>query len=569
MGTKVSGIVAGRSAVVATPLVGALRHRGGIRASVRGPGVEIHALGNTELASHESTACVFVGALRSEDDPASVLLREYLRAGNVSATGSYAYVIVDQARGRWVLGRDWLGIQPLYFRLDARGLAVASEPRPLSEDGADLGSVAQFAAELYGEDDATLFAGVRAVPPGATITWEAGRLTMDRPPPRFEQRPAPDDAAKAFRQQLVDAVATSARGARHIAVFMSGGLDSTAVAWAARELGRQVTLFTMAFPGMDCDETAIAASVADHLGLELVSLSPLDHPTFLDPLRAAQHDAYFFPTLGSFEVLARAALDRGCDVALTGMGADHAASRSRVIEFAAALHARSLAGIRSALSLPKPSVRDALWFLREGAALHVLNKDRRSTAIAERPWLTPLAIELLRGRPAERAASVPLHAPHAAALRVLLGAETTLSLVRMERFAARVGLAVAHPFLDASFVSFQLALPPALVEGRGPALRKPLQRAALEGRLPGDVVRRRVRTHFNTFAEYVLRVVHPRYLRALQRGENHLGRTGLVDAARLAEALATDRVPLLTVQSLTAIEAWLQTVHGGSNGTTR
>src|SRR3954468_9633497 len=99
--------------------------------------------------------------------------------------GMFAIALWDRARRRLVLVRDRMGVKPLYFTRDGRGLAFASEVKSLIAGGIvkpalDHASAELFMAYGYVPGPATLFAGVRKVMPASLMVWEDGDLVSER-----------------------------------------------------------------------------------------------------------------------------------------------------------------------------------------------------------------------------------------------------------------------------------------------------------------------------------------------------------------------------------------------------
>ena len=206
--------------------------------------------------------------------------------------GMYAFCLVG-CDGRDWLVRDPFGIKPLYVREAADGVAFASELRSLrpadarldasdeagvllatGASGAAGGSAAeQLLALNYLVDDRRL--GVERVPPGAVWRVEAGRV-VERgalhaiPAPAIHAR-APEAALlDRLDAVLEDSVRVHQRSDVPYGLFLSGGVDSTAIAvLMARLNARPVTAFTCGFdaPGAS-DERRAAERTARALDLD-------------------------------------------------------------------------------------------------------------------------------------------------------------------------------------------------------------------------------------------------------------------------------------------------------------
>ncbi len=283
------------------------------------------------------------GVLRTDSD-CEVPLPLYRRDGLDFVhrlRGMYALALHDPvgARGpggRLILARDPFGIKPLYYAETPDGLAFASEPQALLA----AGLVARHAtghgdSELLNLQFTTggdsVFAGVRRVLPGETLVVERGRVVERHKRPAL---PADGDGALPMReatalesldQVLTDSVDKHQRADVPYGMFLSGGLDSSALlALMARLNDRPVVAFTAGFPGTGVrDERAHAADVARAVGAEHHEV-PFDEDDFwrlLPRVAAALDDpAADYAVLPTFK-LAEAA-SRHVKVILSGEGGD-------------------------------------------------------------------------------------------------------------------------------------------------------------------------------------------------------------------------------------------------------
>ncbi len=249
--------------------------------------------------------------------------------------GMYAMAIHDVPAGRLVLARDPFGIKPLYYAETALGFAFASEPGALIAAGvvtAEL--VRQVRNELlqlqFTTGRATIFAGIQRVLPGETVVVMRGRvvdrrrseaLPMAGPAPQSES-----DGLAAFDRIFADAVLLHQRADVPFGMFLSGGIDSTAVlAMMARLNERPVQAFTVGFSGGHvADEREEARIVAHALGAEHheIEFREGDFWALLPAIARAMDDpAADYAILPTYK-LAAAAREAGLKVVLSGEGGD-------------------------------------------------------------------------------------------------------------------------------------------------------------------------------------------------------------------------------------------------------
>jgi asparagine synthase (glutamine-hydrolysing) len=249
--------------------------------------------------------------------------------------GMYAIALHDPAAGRLVLARDPFGIKPLYYAETQAGFAFASEPQALIAGGlAPAQLVRQVRNELlqlqFTTGRETIFAGIQRVLPGETVVVAGGRVVERRrrealgggaPLPR-EELPA----LREFDRIFADSVLLHQRSDVPYGMFLSGGIDSSAVlAMMARLNERPVKAFTVGFTtGRVADERAEARAVAQSLGAEHVEVEfrEADFWRLLPEIARAMDDpAADYAVLPTYK-LASAARGAGLKVILSGEGGD-------------------------------------------------------------------------------------------------------------------------------------------------------------------------------------------------------------------------------------------------------
>ena len=262
--------------------------------------------------------------------------------------GMFAFAIVDMPGGRGgratrvFLARDRLGIKPLYYALADGALFFASEVRALLASGCVPRSLAPQAVSAYllfgavGEP-LTLIDGVSSVPPGHTLSIEAGS-PMAEPVPKLywdfgrglrnaaaaNSGPGINSLTPAqhVRALLEDAVASHLIADVPVGVFLSSGLDSTAIAALASQSRRGIHTFTVAFPDVKFSEAEKARRTAVRLGTahSELTLSGEEMVARLNEA-VASFDQPSVDGVNTYFV-SWAARQAGLKVALSGLGSD-------------------------------------------------------------------------------------------------------------------------------------------------------------------------------------------------------------------------------------------------------
>ncbi|MGB9205366.1 MAG: asparagine synthase (glutamine-hydrolyzing) [Terriglobales bacterium] len=252
--------------------------------------------------------------------------------------GMFAFAILDEKNERLFLARDRFGEKPLYYAPlhEGKGLAFASEmkalfPFPGLDNRLDVAAIAQFLAVGYVPAPRTHFQGVRKLMAGEalSLTPDAGLRTWRYWQPRIEPNgpkpPSREDAIESVRARVLESVRLRLRSDVPVGAFLSGGVDSTYIASAIRELqpAAKFSTFCASFDDQQLDESPYARQVAEHLGTDHheVHFSSGDLLAIFDEL--IDHydepfgDVSMFPTFA----VCRAAR-QVCKVMLSGDGGD-------------------------------------------------------------------------------------------------------------------------------------------------------------------------------------------------------------------------------------------------------
>jgi asparagine synthase (glutamine-hydrolysing) len=252
--------------------------------------------------------------------------------------GMFAFAILDEENERLFLARDRFGEKPLYYTPlnEGKGLAFASEmkalfPFPGLDNHLDVAAIAQFLAVGYVPAPRTHFQGVRKLMAGEALSLAPGagprtwRYWQPRIEPSGTKPPSRKEAVESVRARVLESVRLRLRSDVPVGAFLSGGVDSTFIAAAIRDLqpAAKFSTFCASFDDQQLDEAPYARLVAEHLGTDHheVHFSSSDLLAIFDEL--IDHfdepfgDVSMFPTFA----VCRAAR-QVCKVMLSGDGAD-------------------------------------------------------------------------------------------------------------------------------------------------------------------------------------------------------------------------------------------------------
>jgi asparagine synthase (glutamine-hydrolysing) len=195
--------------------------------------------------------------------------------------GMFGFALWDRARRRLVLGRDRLGVKPLYYWQDARYFAFASEVKsllqlPFIQPQLDKAALRDLLTFGYVSGADSVFAGVRRLEPGRVLTVTPSGQTLTRYwrlPPGTNETMTEDDWVDAVREKMTAAVQAQMVSDVPIGAFLSGGLDSSSiVALMAKQGGDPIRTFAIGFDNSSgariYDERAYARQMAEHIGAQ-------------------------------------------------------------------------------------------------------------------------------------------------------------------------------------------------------------------------------------------------------------------------------------------------------------
>jgi asparagine synthase (glutamine-hydrolysing) len=246
--------------------------------------------------------------------------------------GQFALVLWDERTRTLVAARDRFGIKPLFYAETLQGLFLASEAKALFAAGIEARwapDAVYRALHACPDVGASLFAGIRQLPPGCMLVSTSGATRTvrywDLPAPRHDGNPVPDDVVDRVREGVADAVRLRMRADVPVGCYLSGGLDSSAVLGMGSAIGTTpMTAFTVGFDDGAYDERRGAAEAAEfnRARHEIVSVDErtlADH--FPDAVRHAETVQYNGHAPARF-LLSRAVRAMGLSCVLAGEGAD-------------------------------------------------------------------------------------------------------------------------------------------------------------------------------------------------------------------------------------------------------
>ena len=463
--------------------------------------------------------------IRSRSDTETIvhLYEEYGRECVQHLRGMFAFAIWDVAQRRLFLARDRLGIKPLYYRFESGTLLFGSEIKAiLAHPGCQAqfrqAALPEYLAFGYLSGPETMFQGICKLPPGHTLELdEAGRLKIeqywDPPQPSDEPEHSERYYVEAYCDQLEGAVRSHLMSDVPLGVFLSGGLDSSAVAALMTRIRREpIETFSVGYEEEAFSELSYARSVAEHIGSlhHEVRVSRQDFFEALPKLIWHEDEPLVWPSSVSLYFVAKLARER-VTVVLTGEGSDEtlggygryawtilnaqldrayrslipAGLRRKVREFVAGSKHLD-ANTRRKLS--------HTFLQRDGACWSSFYFDNFYAAFSEADQNGLLARDF--NAPPGAAYAGPLRFWESASgdlLRRLLYTDIKTYLVELcmkqDQMSMAASIESRVPFLDHQVVEFALSIP-SRYKIRGKS-GKYILKEAMRGLLPGSIIDRR------------------------------------------------------------------------------
>jgi len=425
--------------------------------------------------------------------------------------GMFAFALWDRTAQTLFIARDRLGIKPLYWTNTSDGIVFASEIKALlgvtgQRPAVDLEMLDAYMSVGYVPTERTLFRGIEKLQPG----W---CLRVDRDGPKLRQywdlEIAPEEdlseqeCVESATGLLRDAVRLQLRSDVPLGVFLSGGVDSSAVVALMHEMGiEDIRTFTVAYDfGPQFDETRWARMVAEkfHTRHREIFVRPEEFRDFIPSLiwhmdepvtEAAAISLFFVAKLAREDVT----------VVLSGEGSDEVFGGYPIYKYMQVLerYRRLPAGLRRALVNPALNALGGKW--RKYTELSDLPLSDRYLGCSF--YETPAKEELYR--PEIRALFNGHGMPHLVRpfydktagqdplLRMMyLDVKSWLPddlLVKADKMTMASSLELRVPFLDHRVVELGARIPPRhRIKGWS---TKHILKKAMEGRLPHEILHR-------------------------------------------------------------------------------
>jgi asparagine synthase (glutamine-hydrolysing) len=451
---------------------------------------------------------------RSDSEVVLRVFQQWGTSGFQRLNGMFAAAFADMRTNRVYLVRDRLGIKPLHYWWRGGTLVFCSEIKGILASGRvpgeeDLALLHEFL--FYGNTlgEGTFYKGVRRLEPGTFLEFDLEQRTVlterywsvsTRPPSNDTE----DQAITQVRELLDASVRRQLASDVPVGVFLSGGIDSSAIAaLAARHYPGRLRTYTVGFDYVaDTDEQPTARAFASQLGTEHHELH-VGATNLLDTLRrlVEAHDSPFSDAANVPLLQLCEALRGETKVILQGDGGDEVFGgyrRYEVLSLARLFRIAGMVGAAANALLPDsaaraarrrflnavrqrdPTLRMALLLTVEDLAdspIRVLRAEVRDAAIRTDPF------RRYREIAADLETLDPVQAMLLTDLQIIL---PDIFLEKVDRSTMALSTEVRVPFLDGDLVDYVSALPSHLKVKWGQ--KKRLLRRALRGIVPDSIL---------------------------------------------------------------------------------
>jgi asparagine synthase (glutamine-hydrolysing) len=271
---------------------------------------------------------------RSDTETIIHLYEQYGRDCLKHLHGMFAFAIWDRPNKTLLAARDRLGIKPFYYRYDGKTLLFGSEIKAILayagvRNELNCGVLSEYLAFGYLSGSETMFAGIDKLAPGHTLEMDAaGQLSItpywDLTVPVDEELYPREYYVKTYREMLEASVSSHLMSDVPLGVFLSGGLDSSAIAALTTKIRREpIETFAVGYAEEEFNELSYAHQVARHIGSRhnQVQLCQDDFFSALPVLIWHEDEPIVWPSSVALYFVAKLARER-VKVVLTGEGSD-------------------------------------------------------------------------------------------------------------------------------------------------------------------------------------------------------------------------------------------------------
>ena len=417
--------------------------------------------------------------------------------------GMFAFAIWDTRKHKLLLARDRVGIKPLAYRVTGDGLTFASDTRAIidlceSRPEVNPSAVAYTLTLGYVPAPLSIWQDIHKLEAGHTLTWTAESGTHTRSywqPPREINSTASLDIESwqdVFHTVLQEHLLSDVP----LGMFLSGGLDSSAVALGLKQLDQSIEAMTVSYPTSKQDESPFARLLAQHLNMAH-TITPLivdDVPSLVAQVAQAYDEPQSYSALLSMYQVCQVGAEK-YKVILAGDGGDEVFGGYNWYNDLPKPQRVTFKGrIKNLMKVNRPLEVIDVWeqFARKSpvhqhaSRLHPRFFPHEAQALLRPMGLTFTENDMLAPLQKYYVDSLPLKR---ALQRIDLMTFCTDSiLAKVDRASMAHSLEVRVPFLDRRIIEWGMAQP---ILDRETVESKPILRDYLRNKVPAEILNHR------------------------------------------------------------------------------
>ena len=435
--------------------------------------------------------------------------------------GMFSFAIYDAKTGTLFCARDRLGIKPLYYFFDGHVFVFGSEIKALLEHPAvdarlNAKMIPEYLSFGYLSGEETLFLGIRKLMPGHTLTISAGnfepqiRQYWELPTSQTQIERSDAEWIRECRERLEEAVRLRLMSDVPLGMFLSGGVDSSAIAaMMQRMVSDPVKTFAVGYREAEFSELDYARQVAGQIGTDHseVVIGMEDFFNTLPNLIWHEDEPISWPSSVSLYHVSELAATK-VKVVLTGEGSDelfagYGRYRYQLMSQAQMqTYGKVPGGVRSAIRKQIATSRLLGANLRRKLKHTVLGRDGSLQSLYLENFYGAFSakdVEHLLGPGTDSSASYATftkwfdNVPGLPYLERLLYADKKTYLVELlmkqDQMSMAASIESRVPFLDHPFVEFASQIPPNLkLRGK---IGKYILKEAIADLLPAAIIHRK------------------------------------------------------------------------------
>jgi asparagine synthase (glutamine-hydrolysing) len=485
--------------------------------------------------------------------------------------GEYAVAIYDQLSQKLIITKDPLGLRPIYYSVDADEIRCGTHIELVAENREKLNESYALSYMVRGFDqhDNTIYSSVFRLPWGSTLEWSRSGFRIHRTwnlPVADERSLSDAEAEERFRELTREGVRTAQTGRTWLQ--LSGGLDSSTVAWAARDTECRSAV-SMVYPrSSTADERPWIATVVDQEGLSWRPIDGNENAFFsFTPDHAVGEPSRALLNWAEIRAYAALANAEKVDTILSGHGGDQVLYGEPIRPIHLADYLRTGRLIRLHNQLPnwqrfERQLRSKTHVFRAHVLWPLIAFYRRRSLLHPRgfeacPWLPKKQADRAREW-IGNLKGAPFKLPSIATQWFAEGLFELVMQIQDSWNQLILPFEIRSPLLYRPLVEFMISLPPRLQVH--PAASRHLHRKALRGCLPEAIRTRLDKAVLSQPFIEGLRRNHEFFASMLNL--TRLQDLGLVEPAKWRNALGAARIGHIpsfpAIVSTIALELWLR-----------